>query len=165
VAHEQERRDPDVVDEQLSVAVDEWATDTEVSAVEDAFREAGISVEVSASIGTRSLEPPWAVWVELASHPLSWFLAGFFAAEGAAASKRLRDWITQVREARKSAPAKDGSIVIRDDRGNFLVFGEPSDEACDKLLAENWDDLKGGYLLWDSERHEWRDHTGNRASE
>lgn len=151
--------------ERLDVGVDEWASEGEIAAVGNAFREAGIPVEVIANYGTRSLDAPWTVALELGSHPLSWFLAGFFAAEGAAASKMLHQWISRVRAARKPSPAKDGSIVVRDDRGNWLVFGEPSEEACEKLLAESWDDLKGGYLLWDSKRREWRDHTGNRSTE
>jgi hypothetical protein len=54
-------------------------------------------------------------------------------------------------------------MVIRDPEGTNVVLSEGlSDEALDALRDLDWSERHGGYLVWDSDRHEWRDAVPGR---
>jgi len=149
---------------EIRISLDEWARGEEIVAVERAARDLGLDAEVEASLGFRSVEVvAWHVLVAVAEHGVDWILGGIVGKWGIEAAAKLRDFIRDIGKAREDAPVESGTVTIIDQKGNWIVFGdELPDEAYDKLLAESWEDLKGGYLLWDEERREWVDHTGNR---
>ena len=149
---------------EIRVSIDEWARHEEVAAVEEAVREAGLNADVEASFGVRGAGIPlWHIVIELGNIGLGYLLAGFVGKWGEEANEKFRAFIKRLFEARKDAPAENGTVAIIDPKGNWTVLGdELPDEAYDKLLEDSWEDLEGGYLLWNEARREWIDHTGNR---
>jgi hypothetical protein len=153
-----------VAQREIRISVDEWAQGEEVTAVEEAARAAGLEVRVEASFGVRSVgTPSWHVVIELAGAGIGYLLAGFVGRWGEEANERFRAFMKQLFKAREKAFANSGAVTIIDPKGNWIVIGdELPDEAYDKLFEESWEDLEGGYLLWDETRREWIDHTGSR---
>ncbi len=156
-----------MVERQIRISIDEWARDEEVAAVEEVAREAGLDADVEASFGVRGAgTPSWHIVIELANIGIGYWLAGFVGKWGEEANEKFRTLVKRLFKGRENAPAESGTVVIIDPKGNWTVFGDGlPDEAYDKLLEDSWEDLEGGYLLWDEARQEWIDHTGNRREQ
>jgi hypothetical protein len=142
--------------ERWDVSVDVEASEEEVEAVDAAFRDVGLSVEVRASYVRKSVGLlPWIVLIVL---PLKGFLEQLgreAATDTYAALKRL---VARIREARQG---NEGSIVVEDpESSTTLVIGEDlPDEAYIGLYKMDPEDYEGAYLLWDPDRGEWKDAT------
>lgn len=147
------------MDELIPVSINDFATDPQLEAVEEAFRSAGIDAEIEANYFMKSADlVPWIVSISLA-YSAGAFFSGFFGKLGADAATRMQEWVRELRKAWESSPALPGSIVIRGEDGTTVVIGDPPEQAYASLLELNWEEVEGSYLLWNEERGEWEDGT------
>ena len=141
------------------VVIEDTATPAEVEAVEEAFRRHGLDVEVRTGYGRKALgESGWVV-VVLLGVPVALFFKGFMDELGRAAARDaygpVKAWIRDVWRSRGAAGT--GSILLRDDEHTTLALSSSlADEALDALREIDWEQQRGGWLLWDAERREWR---------
>jgi hypothetical protein len=146
------------------VSLDEAASPEEVAAVTAVFGRAGFEADVDANFGRKSAALlPWAIIVFLGT-PLAKFFWAFFGRLGKRAADdvypSLREFIKELIAARSSSAAPRGDIRFMDRDGtNLIVSAEITDEAIDALAQLDWEAMRGGWLLWDTERGEWRDAT------
>jgi hypothetical protein len=146
-----------MVREPVSVSINDFASREEIKAVEDAFRSAGIGARVDANYMMKSADlVPWIVSITL-GYAAGAFFQGFFGKLGADAATKMQAWVRDLRKAWESSPAKPGSIVIRGQNGTIVVIGDPPAQAYESLLELDWEEVAGGYVLWDDSAGEWQD--------
>jgi hypothetical protein len=141
-----------------NVQVDVEASAAEVRDVEDAFARAGFAeIIVRADQVRRSTGLlPWIVAVTIGV-PVKSFFDGFFATPGERAYDALGAWVKDIWRARHS-DVRAGSISIEDPDGTTVILSTTiPDEAIAALADLDWDQLCGGYLIWNAERREWQD--------
>ena len=127
-------------------------------AVEEAFKRAGFDIEVEDQLieGRATGDVlPWLVQVGLDGT-----LTSFFAALGVDAYKRFKALVHDLWNAREGAGNGKGQIDFGDSEDTRLIL-PPSlpDEAFDALEDLDWDELRGGWIVWNADRKEWVDHT------
>jgi hypothetical protein len=140
------------------VFIEETAPEGHVEAVEEAFAEAGFEVRVAAGYGRKAAGAlDWVVHITLAV-PIVTFFASFASEAGKDAYASVKEWTRKTWRARRDAGTGEGSIVLRDPEGSNLILSTsiPPD-ALDALRDIDWNESRGGYLVWDSVRREWRD--------
>jgi hypothetical protein len=142
------------------VHVEDTASRDQVRAVAEAFARAGFEVEVEPDYGRRALgDLPWVVYVPLAV-PISAFFTAFASEAGKDAYAVVKSWVHDVWEARAGAGNGEGSVHLADpDASNLILSNSLPDEALDALRDLDWDELGGGYIVWNAVRREWIDHT------
>jgi hypothetical protein len=138
------------------VSLDVRASAGEVRAVEDAFARAGFQVEARPVVITRgAFVPPWVIYVTILV-PVAEFFRAFAAEAGKDAYAAVKTWAKDVMAARRESG--DGSVDLRDPEGTTLILSTHfPEEALDALSEIDWDDVRGGYLLWDAEKERWFD--------
>jgi hypothetical protein len=137
------------------VVMDVEATAAEVAEVKEAFRQAGFDVAVRPSYERKSADVlPWIVYVTLAA-PIATFFTTLAAKAADDAYPAIKRWVKSVWNARRG---RDGSIVLRDPDGSYLILGTRiPDEAIEALAHLDWSRKLGQYLIWDEGRGEWQD--------
>jgi hypothetical protein len=144
------------------VAIEDTASAAEVEALEAVFRRHGLDVEIVPDVvrvSNRLL--PWVIYITLVA-PVASFFTAFGSAIGTEAGqdayRAVKRWVMDVFEARRDSGNGQGSIVLRDlDHTNLVLHTAYPDEALDALRKVDWDELRGGYLVWDEQRRVWRD--------
>jgi hypothetical protein len=143
------------VEIQQPVRIESAAPPDHAEAVADAFKGAGLDVEVEAVIETRGAVDqllPWIVQVGIKDT-----IEGFFLALGAAAFKVF---VHDVWKARHGAGNGKGQIDIGDSEATHVLLPNSlPDEAIDALGELDWSEKRGDLLVWDIERREWHDPT------
>lgn len=140
------------------VFIEETAPPGDVEAVEAAFAQAGFDVRVVAGYGRKAAGPlDWVIHITLAV-PILAFFASFGAEAGKDAYGSVKDWTRRLWSARRGAGTGEGSVVLADPEGSHLILSSsiPPD-ALDALREIDWTAKRGGYLIWDTARREWRD--------
>jgi len=141
-----------------SVHADVEASRAEVREVEDAFARAGfVEIRVRADEVRRSTGLlPWIVAVTIGV-PVKSFFDGFFATPGERTYDALEAWVKDIWRARHS-DVRAGAINIEDPDGTTVILSTTiPDEAIAALANLDWDQLRGGYLIWEDEQRQWRD--------
>jgi hypothetical protein len=111
------------------VHLDGSATDPEVDEVREALRSSGLTAEVRTDW---QKEPGtgngafWMVAIDILRESIPQFIGGL----GVAGTAAL---VTKLRRARRSAPAPDGWVELRDRHRTHLMVGEAVEEAFEKL--------------------------------
>ncbi len=139
------------------ISIEDTAPPGHKDAVVEAFREAGFEVEVVADYGRRSAGVlPWIVRITLDET-----IKGFFITLGGVGFKALYD---SIKKARKGANSEDeGTVELYDSESSWMILpASLPDEAIDALSDLDWDRLRGGYLIWNSEDKEWYNATPRR---
>ncbi len=145
-----------MMDEPISVSINNFATDEELEAIQEAFRLAGIDTKVEATYFMKSADPvPWIVTITLASATGA-FLSGFFGKLGADAADGMQEWVRRIWKAWESSPALPGRIEIHGKDGTTVDIRNPPEEAYNALLELDWEDIECGWLFWDSDAGEWQ---------
>jgi hypothetical protein len=126
------------VSDPISVSINEFASKEELEGVEEAFRSAGIEVEVEANYFMKSADAvPWIVLVSV-GFAAGGFFRGYFGKLGADAATKTQEWVRALRKARESSPALPGSVVIKDANRNTVVLGDPPLEAYENCSSSTW---------------------------
>jgi len=139
------------------ISIEDTAPPGHKDAVVEAFREAGFEVEVVADYGRRSAGVlPWIVRITLDET-----IKGFFITLGGVGFKALYD---SIKKARKGTNSEDeGTVELYDSESSWMILpASLPDEAIDALSDLDWDRLRGGYLIWNSEDKEWYNATPRR---
>jgi hypothetical protein len=138
------------------VSLDVGASPGEVRAVEEAFARAGFQVEARPVVISRSADvPPWIIYVTILV-PVAEFFRAFATDAGKDAYAAVKAWAQDVMAARRES--RDGSVDLTDPEGTDLILSTHfPDEALDALAEIDWDEVRGGYLLWDVETGRWFD--------
>jgi hypothetical protein len=138
------------------VRIESGATPEEAKAVVDAFKRAGLEVEVDAAIELRAggatdvvVVLPWIVQVAL-----KYTVDGFFLALGA------KGFDLFVRDVWSAREGREGRLEITDPEHTWVMLrNSMPDEAIDALSELDWSEKRGDLLEWDFERRKWRDPT------
>ena len=127
-------------------------------AVDETFGRAGFEVHSRAAMIRRSADVlPWIVHVTLAV-PFVAFFAKFGSEAGKDAYAAVKAWAKAMFEARKESGLGRGAISVVDLNGTELVLASDwPDEALDALAEMDWDQVEGGYLVWNEAEGEWID--------
>jgi hypothetical protein len=143
-------------DSVLEVHMDISASEGEIQAVRQAFKEAGLSAQVEAQVEFRSAGPSPGV-IEVAVATAGIFFGGFVGAAGADAWKGLRDLIAKLYHARE--PARKGSIAIRvKEVRERIIFKDGLPDAAFREIEEmEIRHTNSGQIQWDDPNGEWRD--------
>jgi hypothetical protein len=141
------------------VAIENTATAAQLEAVEAAFRRHGLEVEVRPAYARRAADVlPWIVHITLAA-PIAAFFVAFGTEAGKDAYGAVKEWAKDVYRTRRNSGTGQGSITLEDpDQTELVLHSSIPDDALDGLRELDWDQLRGGYLLWDEQRQEWRDY-------
>jgi hypothetical protein len=131
--------------------------EAQIEAVENAFARWGFNVRAEPEYPLTGGPPvliSWAVVVLLSAPILSFFQA--LASEaGKDAYAALKAWVKDIVEARRTEKGS-GEIRLQDSKGSMLVIPDSiSDEGVELLRAIDWRGVN--FLVWDSERGQWRD--------
>jgi len=140
----------------LEVQMDISASEGEIQAVRQAFKEAGLSAQVDAVVEVRSEGLPPAI-TEVVVAAAGIFFAGFVGAAGADAWKGLRDLIAKLHHARE--PVRKGSIAIWVKKARErIIFKDGLPDAAFREIAEmEIRHTNSGQIQWDDLNGEWRD--------
>jgi hypothetical protein len=133
-----------------SVSVDRGAPADEVAAVERVLRSFGIQGPVEANYGRKSFgELPFVVYIFM---PI---VAGFLGKLGADLYESVKRLVEELTEARGG---RDGQIFVADrETGTTLALDSGLPDEAYRAFAEiDWSKLEDGYVVWDTERGEWR---------
>lgn len=140
------------------VSLEEGATRAEVDAVSDAFAEAGLTAEVTASYARRGAGVlPWVIHTTLDG--AASFMIGKAAELGWGKFKML---CRSLWEARKRSSLPPGEVVFdfsEDPRVYVIIPANLPDKAYVELFTKplpNPDD-GSGCIVWDDERQKWSD--------
>ena len=142
-----------------AVVTDAEAAPQEIAALEEAFRRAGLDVEVNAVLERKSAGQlvPWVVSVTL-TVPIAAFLSTLATEAAKDAYPALKQWVKDVWNARSQRG--DGSLALEDPEGSHVIIATRiPDEAIHGLTEIDWTVKRGHYLIWDEARDEWRDPT------
>jgi hypothetical protein len=147
------------VTEKTHVLLDVDASREEVQTVEHVLRSAGFDADVRPGWEKPPRVGNGAFWMILfvLSAPVQAFLAGFFGAAGADAWKDVKRFVAELRAARAPSRAPDGWVEFDDPEGTKLMVADLPDEAYRALLELDWDDHRGGMLMWDDDTSKWFD--------
>jgi hypothetical protein len=140
------------------ISIEDTAPPGHKDAVVEAFRESGFEVQVVADYGRRSAGVlPWIVRITLDET-----IKGCFITLGGVGFKVLHD---SIKKARKGANSEDeGTVELYDSESSWMILpASLPDDAIDALSDLDWDRLRGGYLVWNSEDREWYNATPRRA--
>jgi len=138
----------------IEVEVDVQATDSELAALDAAFRHAGFDVRVERTVEARSAGAmPWVVYVVLGA-PIATFFTSLASEAAKDAYPPLKRWIKDMWAAREG----DGYVAFRDTENTHLALGSKlPEEALDALATVDWSQFSGGGLHWSESRQEWLD--------
>jgi hypothetical protein len=147
--------------EPIPVLLDRFATEEEVAGVGAVFEHAGRNAMVRAVWEKPPQTGNGAFWMTLVlvGLPFKAFADGFFGKLGEDAADALRQFVDEVREARRSSTlADDGWVEFDDVEGTHVMLsgGIPA-EAYRALLALDWDEVRGGTIMWDADAGRWFD--------
>ena len=136
------------------VLIEDKAPPGHANAVAEAFKRAGLDVQVKPVWGRKSTDVlPWLVKVVIDGTP-----AGFFGALGVDVYGKFKRLVHEIEEARRGAGNGTGSIDFTDSENTHLVLSDPlPDEAIDALRSFDWSEKRGAYLVWRRDRGEWED--------
>jgi len=141
---------------ELDVLLDSSAPAEDVSAVREAFNNAGLLVTVRPSYERKSIgDFPWIVMV---SAPLTAFLTAFAAAAGKDAYEGLKKLVHSIWAKRTTTSGTSGSFIIIDSKSGIWVFLDPDipDDAYSALTKLDLDSLQGlGVLKYDKDEKRW----------
>jgi hypothetical protein len=154
------------VSERLKVLTDAEATQEEIRAVEEVFREVEFDADVEATGAARPIAytgegngTDWIVQVLLPSATVGAFLTAYFGAAGKSAWKKTEAWVSRLRAARKPSPFPDGRIRITDEADTELTIDltpkPPPAEAWRKLFELDWSELEGYRIYWEDRERRW----------
>ena len=144
--------------------MDREASPDEVAGVAAAFADAGLDVDLEASVLRKSAGAslPWIIYLEI---EFGIFVAAFVGAAGNALGEKatgaawegVRKLIDNIRAARRNRP--DGALIIRDEHVHEEVVLTPNlpDDAIKALLKGEVRKTESSTLMWDPERAVWRD--------
>jgi hypothetical protein len=140
------------------VLIEAEAPPGQEQAVDETFGRAGFEVHSRAAMIRRSADAlPWIVHVTLAV-PFVAFFAKFGSEAGKDAYAAVKAWAKAMFEARKESGLGRGAISVVDLNGTELVLASDwPDKALDALAEIDWDQVEGGYLLWNEADGEWID--------
>ena len=78
----------------------------------------------------------------------------------------MKAWTKAMFEARKESGLCRGAISVVDLNGTELVLASDwPDEALDALAEIDWDQVEGGYLVWNEAEEEWIDQLPSQPRE
>jgi hypothetical protein len=145
-----------------SVHLDVEASAGEVEAVRESFRRYGLDPKVKANFIRRSAGPlPWIVEVTLLA-PIAVFFAELSKRAANDAYDAAKAWVKEVWAARGG---RDGALMLTDpEYTNLVLSTRIGPEALDALGDIDWDEVRGGYLLWDDEAGAWFDKSPGRSA-
>jgi hypothetical protein len=142
------------VEEPIRVETDQYASDEEVRAVQQAFRDFGMEVVVERpEPGPPPANGGWIIHV---------FISGFFGAAAGAAWNQLVALIQRLAKARGSAHYPIGMIIVSDEHAGRELFVEimqdPYPPAAWEQLEElrKTDNLRGRRIYWDADQRRWQ---------
>lgn len=141
----------------IKVDLDRGASASEVEAVRQAFKDAGMDAEIRAEVESRSELPPWMMYVAVLSAAIFW--RSFLDAAGADAWRGLRDLITKLFRARDESKSPKGSVVVTiTEVHERIVFSDGlPDEAFRTLIQTKIEHTPSGQIGWDQKTGSWRD--------
>jgi hypothetical protein len=140
----------------IEVTTDVGASDSELAALDAAFRRVGFEVRAEASERTRAAEPlPWVVYIVLGA-PLAAFFHTLASEAAKDAYQPLKQWVKDVFAARGGSPAH---LSVEDVEGSRVSVGSNlPEEALEALARLDWSQFpSGGDLHWSESRQEWLD--------
>jgi hypothetical protein len=145
----------------IPVLLDRYATPEEIEEVRAVFERAGARAMVKPVWERPPRTGNGAFWIVLVLLGVAFksFADGFFGKLGGDAADALREFVGELREARRrSSRAPDGWVEFDDPDDTKVMFasGLP-DEAYRALLELDWPEHRGGMLMWDEESREWYD--------
>jgi hypothetical protein len=132
------------------VYIEASAPPSHAGAVAEVFRQAGFDADVQAAIESRGAGDvaTWIIQVALKDT-----VEGFFLALGGAAFKVLVLDLFRARGGDRGQIDMGGPEYTR-----LILPASLPEEALDALASIDWKDLEGGWLVWNTDRHEWVDH-------
>lgn len=145
----------------LPVLLDRDASDAEVEAVRIAVGRRGATPIVRAvweKPPQTGNGPFWMVLILLGVGFKS-FADGFLGKLGEDTADALRDLVDDLRTARRgSTRAPEGWVEFDDVDGTNVMFASGLPDAAYRALLDlDWDEVRGGMLIWDDEAAEWYD--------
>lgn len=145
----------------IPVLLDRHATSDEVAEVRAVFERTGHSAMVRAVWEKPPQTGNGAFWMTLVLLGVSFkgFADGFFGKLGEDAAVALRDFVEELRKARRgSTHANEGWVAFDDpDDTNVMLSSGLPDEAYRALLDVDWSDARGGTIMWDDATGRWFD--------
>jgi hypothetical protein len=135
------------------VLIEATATPPQVAAVNDVFARRGFDIEARPVWERRSADVlPWIVQLTLAV-PIMAFLQSL----GSEAGKDAYAFVKEVFAARSDSGNGRGAIELSDSEETQLILSsEITDEALAALARIDWEQARGGYMLWNEADHQWR---------
>ena len=137
------------------VHIDYGASEEEIRAVEDLFRDVGVEAEVTPGIAMFSDIPPWAIAIAVELNP---FLVKLQQLAAEDAYRSLKEFIRHARDARRMSGAPDGSVEIDDAGSEVTIKGltpDLPDGAYRALLDLELRTLPPGFVGWSPDRQMW----------
>ncbi|MDQ3933797.1 MAG: hypothetical protein M3340_04110 [Actinomycetota bacterium] len=157
------------VDTPIPILLDRHATQAEVEEVAAVFKRAGFRPKVRPVWEKKPQTGNGPFWVVLVLLGISFkaFADGFFGRYGENAADALREFVRELREARRlSTHADDGWIMVDDgDDTEVMLAGDLPEEAYHALFDLDWPSYTGGMLIWDEDTREWYDPNRRYAIE
>jgi hypothetical protein len=145
----------------IPVLLDRYATDEEVTKVRAVFERAGREAMVRPVWEKKPHTGNGAFWTVLVLLGVSFksFADGFFGKFGEDAAVAFREFVDELRQARRTSTLADDGWFEFDDveESNVMLASGLPDEAYRALLNLDWETARGGMLMWDSHEREWFD--------
>jgi hypothetical protein len=145
----------------IPVLLDRYASPEEVASVRAVFERARHRAMVRAVWEKPPYTGNGAFWMTLVlvAMPFHSFLDGFFGKLGEDVADALRDFVDDIREARRPSTLADDGWVEFDDLEDthVMLSGGIPDEAYRALLELDWDEVRGGTIMWDADVGRWFD--------
>jgi hypothetical protein len=153
------------VEQPERIQLEDTASPEDVAKVERVFRDAGVEAPVEATWhkGPRGNGFFWMILTLVLSTGAIEYVRAFARTLGelhaVAADQALRQFLSQLREARGPFPERSGGYIqFKDEAGTTLALtGEEPPEALAALLALEPDQVRGGMVMWNDKTGEWLD--------
>jgi hypothetical protein len=138
------------------VLIEATAPAGHVEAVEAVLKRNGLDARVEAGIERRAVgDLPWLI--RIVEEGTIYELLKFVATGG---TTGIKEMYRELRDARNGAGNGKGSVELVDSENTHVILSSTlPDEAIEALDDLHWDELGGGWLVWDAGRKEWVDHT------